>query len=131
VISQQSPEDVDAAASQREDRLIVPFAFGSFPVVEGSGFRTASDADQRGGVEDALELPVVALGSVEVAADATGVPRCWGQTCVAGQAIGGGERRRVTAGGGKELGAEQKFRSQRGMSSWMTPREVRQPRSLH
>ena len=30
-----------------------------------------------------------------------------GQTCVAGQAVGGGERRRVTAGGGEELGAEQ------------------------
>src|SRR6185437_3837403 len=107
VISQQSPEDVDAAASQRQDRLIVPFAFSTFSVVEGSGFWTASDADQRGCVEDALQLPVVALGPVEVAADTTRVPRCRGQTCVTGQAIGGGECRRVTAGGGKELGAEQ------------------------
>ena len=85
----------------------MPFACGTFSVVEGPGFGTAADADQRGGVEDALELPVVALGSVEVAADTTGVPRGGGQTCVAGQAIGGGERCRVTPGGGEELGAEQ------------------------
>jgi hypothetical protein len=48
-------------------------------------------------------LPVVALGSVEVAADTTGVPRCRGQTCVAGQAPAPPLRGQATRGACPEL----------------------------
>src|SRR3954469_19853802 len=72
-VTQEGPKNVDSAAGERHDGLAVSFAFGTLAVVEAAGFVTAADADQRGGVEDALEASAVAGGAVQVAAHLPGV----------------------------------------------------------
>ena len=64
------------------------------------------DADHGRGIEDALELSVVAVGSMQVSCAVAGVAggRC--KSGVAGEVIGGGERGQGAADGGQELGAE-------------------------
>lgn len=37
VVADEGPEDVDAAAGEGDDGLVVVFAFGPFSVVEGAG----------------------------------------------------------------------------------------------
>lgn len=101
----QGPEDVDASAGEGEYCLGVAFTLGSFAVVEASGLWAGLDADQGGGVEDALQWSAVALWAVQVSADAAGVA---GDGCDAGEA---GELVRGAepvhgGGGGDELGAE-------------------------
>src|SRR5215475_8823073 len=107
VVAQECPQHVDAAAGQGQDGLGVFFPFGAFAVVEGAGVGRAADADQRGGVEDAVEHAVVAARPVQVAGAAAGVAGGGGQAGVAGEVVGGGEGVHVAAGGDEELGAEQ------------------------
>jgi hypothetical protein len=66
LVAEHGPEHVDPAAGEGEDGLAVPFALGSFALVVGAGGGTALDADERGGVEDALELTVVPARAVQV-----------------------------------------------------------------
>ena len=47
-VTQQCPQNVDSATREREDRLGVPFALRTLPVVKPARFVAASDADQRG-----------------------------------------------------------------------------------
>ncbi len=86
----------------------MPFAFGALAFVEAPGGVTVADADQRGGVEDALEAAVVAPWSVQVAADAARVPGRRGDAGHACQAVGGAIAAHVTGGRGEELGAHQR-----------------------
>src|SRR5204862_3746156 len=91
IVAEQCPQDVDASAGEGEDGLDVALAFGAFAVIEASGVRAGLDAEQGGGVEDALQGSAVALGPVQVAADAAGVA---GNGCDAGEAgelVCGGE----------------------------------------
>ena len=64
------------------------------------------DADHGRGVEDALELPVVAVRAVQVACAVAGVARGRCESGVAGEVIGGGKPGQVAADGGQELRAE-------------------------
>jgi hypothetical protein len=68
-VAQERPQNVHSSACEREDCLNVPFSLRSFPVVEGSRFGAALDADVGGHVEDALQATVVAPWTVQVAAN--------------------------------------------------------------
>lgn len=71
-VPQECPQSVDPAPGERHDSLAMAFVFGSLAVVEAAGLVAAADADQRGGVEEALETSAVARGAVQVAADLPG-----------------------------------------------------------
>lgn len=69
-VAQQCPDSVDESAGQGDERLGVQFAFGSYALVEGAGAAAVDfDRGQGGEVEDAAQAAVVALGSVQVAAE--------------------------------------------------------------
>ena len=106
VIAEHGPEHVDPSAGQGEYGLGVPLALGAFAVVEGPGCGASLDADHGRGVEDALELSVVALGSMQVSCAIARVARGRRKSGVAGEVIGGGEPGQRAADGGQELGAE-------------------------
>lgn len=72
-VTDQGPQDVDAAAGEREESLDVAFALGALAIVKFSRVGVALNADQRGDVEDALQATVVSRRSVVVAADLAGV----------------------------------------------------------
>jgi len=55
--------------AKAEDGLGVALTLGTFAVVEPAGVLAASDAEQCGDVEDALEAAVVASWAAEGAAD--------------------------------------------------------------
>src|SRR5919107_109986 len=107
LVAEHGPEHVDPAAGEGEDGLTVPFALGSFALVVAAGGGTALDADERGGVEHALQLTVVPARAVQVADPVAGVARSRGQTGVAGEVIGRGKGLQIAAGRGEELRAEQ------------------------
>src|SRR5215470_2276671 len=107
VVAQQRPHDIDTAACQGQDGLVVFLALGSLAVIEGPGVRAVLDADLRGVVEDPVEHAVVAAGPVQAAGAPAGVSRRGGQPGVAGQVVSGVEGGHVAAGGDEELGAEQ------------------------
>lgn len=65
-VTDQGPQDVDAPAGEGEHCLDVLLALGAFAVVELPRVRVVADADQCGGVEDALESSVVGDRPVEV-----------------------------------------------------------------
>ena len=74
-VTDEGPQDVHASAGQGEDGLGVPLAFGAFAFVEAARLVAVADADQRGGVEDALQPAVIAPGAVQVATDVAGIDR--------------------------------------------------------
>src|SRR5579859_5362309 len=90
-VTDQGPQDVDASACKSEHGLDVPFALGALAVIERTGVGVEPDADQRGGVEDALESSVVLAGAVEVAADLARVPWCGGHARESREGVRGGE----------------------------------------
>jgi hypothetical protein len=45
VVAEHGPQDVEAAAGQRENGLDVGLAFGAFPVVIGAGCGVVPDGD--------------------------------------------------------------------------------------
>ena len=98
-------QHVDTLACEGHDGLAVSFAFRSLAVVVAAGLVTAADADQHGGVEDALEASAVAGGPVQVAADLSGVACDGGD---ADEPVGAVEGIQVSAGGGEELGSQQR-----------------------
>ena len=53
MVAYQRPEDVEAAAGEGEDRLLVALAFVSFAVVEGLRGGAEPGGDLGGEVEDA------------------------------------------------------------------------------
>src|SRR5271165_7423956 len=106
VVAQHGPQDVEASAGQGEDGLGVGFAFGTFAVVVGARGRVGADGDLGREVAGAQQASVVAAGSFEVAADASGITGYRCQPGDAGKTVDGCEDADVAAGGGDELGAE-------------------------
>lgn len=75
----------------------MPRALGALAGVERTEVGIAADADQRGGVEDALQAPVIALRTVQVAADPARVPGNWCHAGKGRQAVRRGEGVQPTA----------------------------------
>ena len=74
VVAEHGPDDVDPAASERDESLLVRFPFASFPVVERSRCRAVLQTGQRGEIAGAEQSAIEAAGPVEVATDPAGVP---------------------------------------------------------
>lgn len=55
VVAEQCPQDVDPAAGEGQDGLVVFLALGSLAVVEAPRFGTGPDADHRGVVEGIVD----------------------------------------------------------------------------
>src|SRR2546423_1088797 len=98
-VTDEGPQDVHASPGQGEDGLGVPLALGALALVEAAGGVAGTDADERGGVEDALQSAVVAAGPVQVAADPAGVAGHGGDSGEAGQPIRGAEAAEVASRG--------------------------------
>lgn len=107
-VTYQGPQDVHSSAGQRKNCLGVPLAFGTLALVVATGRVAVADADERGGVEDALQPAVITPGPVQVAADVAGVAGHRGDTREAGQAVGASVAAHVTGRGCQELGAQQR-----------------------
>src|SRR5882757_1725763 len=106
VVSEHGPQDVEASPGQCDYGLGVGFAFGPFAVVVGAGDGVGADGALGRQVAGAQQATVVAAGSFEVAVDAAGITRHWGQSGDAGEAVRGVEGVHVAPGGGEKLGAE-------------------------
>src|SRR5690242_12721008 len=102
-IPEHGVQDVDPASGEREDGLVVAFAFGSFAVVEGAAGGVAERAE-RGLVEDAFEGLVGSASSLEIA-DLSGLfeDRC--EAGGGGEVVWGGEAGEVACLG-DEFGGE-------------------------
>lgn len=98
----------DPSACKSENGLVVALGLGSSALVKVSRLVAGLDADECGSVEDALQAAVVTPWAVQIARNPSGIPRNGSDTAVAGEVIGRGERRHVTARSGEELGAEQR-----------------------
>lgn len=79
-VTDQGPDDVDASVGEGAHGLDVLLSLGAFAVVELPRVRVVADADECGGVEDALESSVVGGRPVEVAAYLARVAGCGGDS---------------------------------------------------
>ncbi len=87
---QYGVQHVDASAGQGDDGLVVAFALGSFPVVEGAAGRVALQGAERGLVEDPFE-GAVAAGSASLVAGFAGLDEGGCQAGRGGELVAGGE----------------------------------------
>jgi hypothetical protein len=67
LVAEHAVQDVDAAAGQCQDGLVLGLALGSLASVGGLAGRVAAGCDERGLVEEALEGPVAGGGALQVA----------------------------------------------------------------
>src|SRR3954469_12775966 len=88
-VAQHGVQDVDAAAGEREDGLVVGVSLGAFEPVEGLAVGVAERAERRL-EEDALEGLVAAVGAFEVA-ELAGLLEDWCQAGRGGELVGGRE----------------------------------------
>lgn len=103
-VVQDGVEDVDLAAGQSGQGLVMSFAFRAFTVVEGSRGRIALHGTGRGLVEDPLE-DLVTAGRAARVADLFGLGEHRGQAGYGCQGVAAGEAADV-ADRGEELGCE-------------------------
>lgn len=103
-VAQHGPEDIEPASGQGQDGLFVVFAFGAFALVVGAALGAVPGCGLCCQVEGIEESAVVALGSVVVAAEASGVTGDWRQTGYAGQSSCAFVCGDVAASGGEEFG---------------------------
>jgi len=111
VVALHGPEDVDAAARQRQYGLSVMFALSAFTVVVRPGLGAGFNAVVGGQVEDAQQSTVVSAGSFEVPADSSGVARYRCQAGDGGEPVGTVEAVQAAVGGRDELGSQQRTES--------------------
>ena len=107
VVADQGPEDVDAAAGEGDQRLLVGSARGSLLLVVVAVGAIGAQARQRRQVQGVPKRSRIAAGFVDVADPPSGVlragyqPGCGGQVTgvgVAAQVAGGGEQHRTEDG---------------------------------
>ena len=107
VIAEHGPQDVDAAAGEGEDGLLVRFTFGAFAVIEGVRLCASAGRDLGGEVHRPQQPSVVSPGTAQIPVDPSGIA---GLRCQAGEScelVDAGERGHVAAGGGEEFRGQQ------------------------
>lgn len=107
VVSEHGPQDVDAAAGEGEDGLLVCFTFGAFAVIEGVRLCASAGRDLGGEVHRPQQTSVVSPGTAQIPVDPSGIA---GLRCQAGEScelVDAGERGHVAAGGGEEFRGQQ------------------------
>lgn len=87
LVSDEGPQDVDAASGQGEDGLGMALTFDALAIVEASGFGVVLDTDQRRCVEDSIERSVIAARPVQVADDTSRVAGSGRQAGGAGHTV--------------------------------------------
>ena len=105
VVSEQGPEDVDAAAGEGDDGLGVGVTASAFLQVVGAVGTCPHHAGLRGQIEHVPQRSAVAARFVQVAGSSAGVVGDRHQTGCGGQVAGAGEGAEV-AGGDQQLGAQ-------------------------
>ena len=100
MVADHGPKDVYPSAGEGEYGLAMALALGSLAVIERPRGGACLDADQRRGVGDALELPVVALRPVQVSRTSSRVARCWREPGVSRQVVRINEPVKAAAGRG-------------------------------
>lgn len=105
-VSEERPDDVDAASGQGEDGLLVVLPFSAFPGVVSPRGRTVNGRGLGREVAGAQQSSIVASGPVMVAADSAGVTRDRGYPGDAGESVGILVVVLGSAGRGEEFGGE-------------------------
>lgn len=89
--AQDGMQDVDASAGQGDERMVMPFALGSFAVVEGTAGGVALQRAEGGLVKDAFEGFVACCSAAQVV-HLAGLAQCGGQPSGTGELVAGGKR---------------------------------------
>lgn len=105
-VSEHGPDDVDAAACEGDEGLLVGLPFGALALVERAGHGACAGGDERGLEAGVQQSAVVSAWSVVVAGDLPGVTWDGCEAGEAGEPVGGLERGEVSAGCGEEVGGE-------------------------
>src|SRR6218665_1758823 len=106
-VAQERPDHVDASPGEGEDGLLVVLSLAVFPVVVGAGLGMVTGGRFGREVAGAQQSAAVALGAVQVPADASGGSGGGGAPCEPGEPVGGFEHSEGAAGERDELRGKQ------------------------